>query len=80
MMGMGFGFGLVWMIIFWVIIVGLAVWLLSSLFPRAIESSRNEKGNFSDPPLEIVQERYARGEISKEEYDEMINVLNTEMR
>ena len=80
MMGMGFGFGLVWMILFWVFIVGLAVWLLSRLFPRATDTSRSNKENLPDSPLDIVKARYARGEISMEEYDEMINVLKTEMR
>jgi len=80
MMGMGFGFGLVLMILFWIFIVGLAVWLLSSLFPRATDISRTNKGNLTNSPFEILRERYARSEISKEEYDEMIIVLKTELR
>jgi len=29
------------------------------------------RGNRDESPLEILQKRYARGEISKEEFDEM---------
>jgi putative membrane protein len=80
MMGMGFGFGLILMILFWILVVGLAVWLLSSIFPRTNDTSRTTKGNLPNSPLEIIQERYARGEITKTEYDEMISVLQNEMR
>ncbi len=76
MMRFGFGgLGIVYMFIFWVAIIGLAVWLLSQLFPRATDdvSSRSaaQGGDLSESPLEILQQRYARGEISKAEYEEM---------
>ena len=76
MMGFGFGgFGIVYMLIFWVVIIGLGVWLLSNLFPRGTSSvstratARRDDG--LESPLEVVQRRYARGEISKVEYDEI---------
>ncbi len=41
MMGFyGFGgFGLIFMVLFWIVIVGLAMWLLGNLFPRTASTS-----------------------------------------
>lgn len=66
--GMG-GFGLIWMLIFWVGLIALAVWLVSLLFPAARKSSHSER--ISPTALDILKERYARGELTKEEYQEM---------
>ena len=76
MMGMGFGlggFGLIIMLIFWVVIIGLAVWFLSTLFPRATNQASNTspQAGRTESPLEVLQRRYARGEITKAEYEEM---------
>lgn len=76
MMGFGFGgFGVVYMLIFGVVVVGVAVWLLSQLFSReeGDGSSRavTRDNAVSESPLEILRRRYARGEISWAEYDEI---------
>ena len=61
-------FGGLMMIIFWgaiaVLIVLLARWLGRSDAPDVATSSRHPT------PLEILQERYARGEIDKPEFEE----------
>lgn len=64
--GWGFGaFGLVFMILWWALIItGIAAlvrWLTSQ--------SRGSHGH-GKPSLEILQERYARGEIDKKEFEE----------
>ncbi len=73
---MGFGMGglsLIFMVVFWVMIIALAVWLLSSLFPRAKSTSSplftTQRSDPSESPLEILKQRYARGEVSKAEYE-----------
>jgi putative membrane protein len=76
MMGFGFGgFGLIFMLLFWVAIIVLAVWLLSSLFPRVTNTSPTQpalpRHVPSESALEILKQRYARGEISKTEYEDM---------
>ncbi|MCL5999597.1 MAG: SHOCT domain-containing protein [Chloroflexi bacterium] len=75
MMGFGFGFGGILMVIFWVAIIGLAVWLLSWLFPRAIHNvSSNgtlQRADVPDSPTEILKQRYARGEITKDQFEQM---------
>lgn len=66
--GWGMGFGLIFMILFWVlVVVGIAV-----LIRWLVRESRNtgQPQPRDKTPLEIVQERYARGEIDREEYEQ----------
>ena len=69
----GFGFGVIPMlltILFWVAIIALGAWLISSLVSRT-----NSQPPSNLPPaesaLDILKKRYARGEITKEQYDEL---------
>jgi putative membrane protein len=52
--------GGVLMVLFWAGVVGFAIWAISKL------TRRSHDGNGA---LAAVRERYARGEISKEEFD-----------
>jgi len=52
--------GGVLMVLFWAGVVGFAIWAISKL------ARRSHDGNGA---LAAVRERYARGEISKEEFD-----------
>ncbi len=70
MMG-GFGFpffGGLMMLIFWVLIIVGVVWLIQAL-------ARGGQSPFSPPsyesPLDILRARYARGEITKDQFDQM---------
>ena len=49
------------------VLVGLAVWGIVALL-RHGRSGRADKGNGA---MSIARERYARGEISKEEFDQI---------
>lgn len=64
--GWGMGFGFIFMLLFWGLVilgvVALIRWLLTQSSPN--RSSRDKT------PLEIVQERYARGEIDRDEYEQ----------
>jgi putative membrane protein len=75
MMGFGFGFGWIMMVIFAVVVIGLAVWLLSLIFPRATRSISSsgpvQRADISLSATEILKQRYARGEISKEQFEQM---------
>lgn len=70
MMGGGYGigwFGPLIMIAFWIaVIVGIVFlirWLVIST------RSTNQKAYHEDSALEILKKRYARGDISKEEFE-----------
>lgn len=75
----GFGFvGIIPMILtilFWIAIIALAVWLIGGLVSRP---GSQPPSNL--PPVEsaldILKKRYARGEITKEQFDEMRHDLN----
>ncbi len=58
------------------IVMALLIWLIITMVNRTgnntYVSSQNTPKN---TPLEILKERYARGEITKEEFDEMAKNL-----
>ena len=61
MMG-GFGWlGMLTMLLFWIGVIALVVWGLSNLFPA-------RQATVEPDALEILKRRYARGEISREEF------------
>jgi putative membrane protein len=76
MMGLGYGgLGMVLMILFWVAIIVLAIWALGKLFPQmtgfTAPPSRDRPGETAESPLDILKRRFARGELSQAEYDDM---------
>ena len=64
--GWGMGFGWIFMILFWAVvilgIVALGKWLFS------VGGGRGGSGKSA---LNILEERYARGEIGREQYEQM---------
>ena len=80
MMGMGFGVGLILMVLFWLMVIGLAIFLLSNLFPKANDSIESQEREPSKSVLEILKQRYARGELSDTEFKKMREVLQTNKR
>ena len=71
MMGFGFGtFGLLLMLVFWGGLIALAVWLISALFPRGDQGTPPSTGGDLSAS-EILDRRYARGEITREQYELM---------
>ena len=62
MMGLGMGFGFVFMLIFW----GLIIWIIVTL----VNSAQSNKKEDSDP-LTILKKRFAKGEMTKKQYEEM---------
>lgn len=75
MMDAGFGFG-GWLIIYEVIKLILFV-ILAIVFLRMIFNRSNNQQVKSSTALAIVEERYAKGELSEEEYKTMRkNLMN----
>jgi len=53
-----------WMVIFWGGLTALIVWGIKKLTERGGSTSKHD-------PLDIAKERYARGEISREEFGQI---------
>jgi uncharacterized membrane protein len=68
MMGFGF-FGLLLMFLFWALLIGLAVWAVGALFPAAGRLTGSTTQNLT--AHQIIDSRYARGELSREQYELM---------
>lgn len=57
-------FGWLWLAIFWGGIIALGIWIVRKLTERGV----SEKGNLA---LDIAKQRYARGEISRGEFEQI---------
>ena len=64
--GMGWGFGGLYMILLWVVIIVAIVVLVRWIFGG---SARTDMPS-SKSALEVLKERYARGEIGREEFEQ----------
>ena len=74
MFGMGFDFGifgLIFMVLFWGGLIALAVWLVRGLFGSNSQPSPTTPAGSVQSAEAILDERYARGEISREQYELM---------
>ena len=60
-----FGFGGVIMWLFWILLIVVIVWIVKA----AMGSGENRIGK-GKSALKLLQERYARGEIDREEYQQ----------
>lgn len=71
--GFGLGFG-IWgmlMLLFWVLVIGGVVTVVFRLAERPAAPSVAGREGRGDSALDILRERYARGEITKEQFDQM---------
>lgn len=63
--GFGMGIGLLFMLLFWVLVIAGIVYLV-----RLSGNGKRGADTGSNRALDILQERYARGEIGREEYEQ----------
>lgn len=76
MMGFGmFGIGMLAMVLFWVLIIGGGVWLVVTLSRgnqgQPIPGALTAGAPAGQAPLDTLKARYAKGEITKEQFEEM---------
>jgi len=61
----GYGGGLLWLVI--IVVVGVAIYYQVTHSRK----SRSSEGPAGEKALDLLKKRYARGEISKEEFENM---------
>lgn len=62
--GMGMGFGMIWFWIIGIVFLVVIIWLIIRVM------NQNFANNQFRSALDILKERYARGEIDKDEFEE----------
>ncbi len=58
----GMGFGFIFMILFWGLIIWLVIWVINKYTKQAGKT---------ESAIEILKKRFAKGEITKKQYEEM---------
>lgn len=66
----GFGWGFMW--IFWILLILAIIWLAKVFFSNSDNQEKRSKS-----AEEILKERYARGEIDREEFEQKRKDLNS---
>jgi len=61
------GVGWIFMIVFWGLVITALIFLIRSLARQSRPGGRQDAGR--DPAMEILRQRYAKGEIDKEEFE-----------
>lgn len=73
-----YGYGSIWpmiiMTIFWAGLIGLGIYLIINYINGSHKQTEDDK------PLQILQERLARGEIDVEEYERLRAILKEDRR
>jgi putative membrane protein len=64
------------MTVLWVVVIGGIVWAVAALFPRG--SARDQEHR--DTPEEILDRRFAQGELDAESYRELREELRARSR
>lgn len=63
--GMWFGW------IFWLLIIAIIVWAVITMTRNRQKSDSAQGSAQTESPLDILKKRYARGEITKEQFEQM---------
>ncbi len=74
MIGLGMGvFGLVWMLLFWGGLIALVVWLVGLIFPSI--KAQNDADAPTHSAQDILKARYAQGQLTQTEYQQMLQTI-----
>lgn len=66
--GMGFGFGWIFMVLFWLLVILGITYILKNMFGSRV-LAKNETAE------DILKKRYAAGEITKSEFNERMLII-----
>lgn len=64
--------------LFWVGLLALVAWVVTRLFPRRRDGGATGTAS-RDPAEQILRERFARGEVTAEEYGRALEILRDEV-
>ena len=71
----GMGWWMVWggvmFVLFWGAIIFLVVWALQAVARRGTGDEARPESGRARAPLDIAKERYARGEINREQFEQI---------
>jgi putative membrane protein len=66
--GLGFGMGFMWL--FWFLVIVVIAWMLKAALKGDSKVDETDKS-----PLEILEDRFARGEIDENEFERKRKLL-----
>ena len=69
-LGLGYGYGGMFMWILFLVLLGVVIYFV-------VQNVRlkNSSGQIQGSPMDILKKRYAKGEITKEDFDKMKNEI-----
>jgi putative membrane protein len=70
----GGGFGWIWMTVMMIVFWGVVIWGIV-YFVRSKDDQRGSAGAGSKPAIDVLEERFARGEIDEKEFRERRDIL-----
>lgn len=65
------GLGILWMVLFWALVIAAVVFLVKAI----VGNGGPARGSDRNRSLEILEERYAKGEIGQEEFEDKRRTL-----
>jgi len=66
----GFGWGFMWL--FWIFVIVAIIWMIKSFISNSDNQEKKSKS-----AEEILKERYAKGEMDREEFEQKRKDLNS---
>lgn len=74
--GYGYGYNMMpWGGFFWLIVLVLIIAIAVTVFLITTDRRRNVSSSFNNNSIEILKQRYARGEINEEQYRKMRDAI-----
>jgi len=74
----GMGWGGMWFGPFiWLLIIGVIIWVVITFTNNSRRRDQNNNFPHQESALDILKKRYAKGEITKEEFEQMKRDLNS---
>ncbi len=72
-----YGYGPIFMIIFWFILIGFGIYLLKKFANGDNKTTKNSENinKQTNTPIEALQLRLAKGEIDEAEYERLKNII-----